>query len=208
QTFKLERTHSRDRRSVHSQKGFIYEDEHISHNAERRDLPLTDTIYIVGSVEIVSTNFVLDTGAMKTVIPIANRPVITKKGTLVHAGGEQLNVLGKCHLSKKLGFVNISSEVAIPDISDDVLLGMDILNGKMGKSADIILSQNKIILDGIEIPCHTNKTNQIRSVIAADHYVIQGESEQIIDVYIKRFESDYNVANPTVLIEPSNNFKE
>ena len=179
-------------------------------------MPLHDTIYITGSVEKIPTNFVLDTGAMKTVvstkiykrIPSVERPVITKKGTLVHAGGEQLNVLGKCNMSMKLGTFQIEHEVTIADINDDVLLGMDILNGKKGKPADIILSQNKIVLDGVEIKCRRNVTNQIRHVKAADHFIIQGETEQIIDVFIDRTEDDDLLTNTTVLIEPSDNFKE
>jgi hypothetical protein len=45
-------------------------------------------------------------------------------------------------------------------------------------------------------------------VRSADHYEIQGLTEHIIDVFIDRKESDENLNPGTVLLEPSDNFKQ
>ena len=98
---------------------------------------------------------------MKTVISTrifnqisqSNRPVVIKKGSLIHAGGEALASPGGCSISITLDKIKIKADVVIADIKDDALIGMDILNGVQGKPADIILSQNKILLDGNEIKC-------------------------------------------------------
>ncbi len=59
--------------------------------------------------------------------------------------------MGKCHIEITLGETkNFKSDVIIADIKDDALLGMDILNSG-SKAADIILSENRIILNGQEI---------------------------------------------------------
>ena len=182
----------------------------------RRGLPYTDTIYVQGSVQGVPTNFVLDTGAEKTVISerIFNqieqclKPNITKKGKLIHAGGDPLQNTGVCTLNVTLGSLHIKTEVTVAKIKDDALLGMDILNSQSKPPADIILSQNKIVLAGHEIKCTFQSTSTVRKVCAADHYMIQGMSEQIIDVFIQRTEFDDNSQSSDMLIEPSDNFKQ
>ena len=71
----------------------------------------------------------------------------------MHAGGQAIVDYGKCKVDIVLDTTCIQSEVVIAEIHDEVLLGMDSLKGANKKPADIILSQNKIILNGKEIPC-------------------------------------------------------
>lgn len=71
----------------------------------RRGFPLSDTVYILGNVYGVPVNYVLDTGAEKTVvsekiynkIKDSDKPTLYKKGKLMHAGGEPINDFGKCN---------------------------------------------------------------------------------------------------------------
>ena len=64
-----------------------------------------------------------------------------------------MTVFGRCKVNIVLDQVKLHNEVVIADLNDEVLHGMDILKGMDGKPADIILSQNKIILNGQEINC-------------------------------------------------------
>ena len=55
--------------------------------------------------------------------------------------------------------------------------------------ADLILSQRKIVIGGCEIPCHI--VGKIaRRAVAADHYIIPGHSEVLVDVYVEESGGD------------------
>ena len=119
-----------------------------------------------------------------------------------------MTVYGRCKVNITLGQVSLHDEVVIAEINDEVLLGMDILKGKDGKPADIILSQNKIILNGHEINCQHYPQICDRKVRAAEDYKIQGHTEQIIDAFVERCESDDSLFSSDFIVEPSRNFKE
>ena len=104
--------------------------------------------------------------------------------------------------------VSLYNEVVIAEINDEVLLGMDILKGKDGKPADIILSQSKIILNGHEINCQHYPQICDRKVRAAEDYNIQGHTEQIIDAFVERCKSDDSLSSSDFIVEPSRNFIE
>lgn len=101
---------------------------------------------------------------------------------------------------------HIKREVIIADINDDALLGMDILKGKGGNPADIILSQGKIILNDTEIKCEHYSDSHIRKIKAADHYINQGYTEQIIDVLVDRSEYESSNSDKSAIIEPTLKF--
>ena len=96
----------------------------------------------------------VDTGAEKPVVSKKvfdkiyqdDQPKLVKRGKLMHAGGQEMTPYGRCKVNMILYQVKLHNEVVIADLNDEVLLGMDILKGMDGKPADIILSQNKIIL--------------------------------------------------------------
>ena len=96
----------------------------------------------------------------------------------------------------------------VADIKDDVLLGMDILKGANGKPADIILSQGKIVLDGFTIKCQHYSDTKLRKVTSADHYVLQGHTEQVIDAFVERYEMDDKRDNADMIIESTKAFQE
>ena len=129
-----------------------------------------------------------------------------QKGRLLHAGGGALKNVGKCVLDLQIDSFKVSKEVMVADIKDDVLLGMDILKGANGKPADIMLSQEKIILNGNTIKCTHYSDTKLRKVTAADHYILPGHTEQVIDAYVERYELDDKRANADMIIEPSEKF--
>ncbi|KAH3727374.1 hypothetical protein DPMN_053308 [Dreissena polymorpha] len=51
----------------------------------------------------------------------------------------------------ELGPLLLSEKVIIAEIEDKALLGYDILKGRHGEPADILLSSNQILLDRLEI---------------------------------------------------------
>ena len=182
----------------------------------RRGFPSSDSVFISGSVNGVKVNFIVDTGAERTVvskkifdkIKDSNKPSLVKKGKLMHAGGQAIVNYGKCKVDIVLDTTCIKSDVIIAEIQDEVLLGMDILKGANGKPADIILSQNKVVLNGKEIKCQHHPKFSNRKVWAANNYTVQGHTEQIIDAFIERCEGDDNLADSSCIIEPSESFKQ
>ena len=138
-----------------------------------------------------------------------DQPKLVKRGKLMHAGVSQaMTVYGRCKVNIVLDQVKLHNEVVIADLNDEVLLGMDIPKGMDGKPADIILSQNKIILNGQEINCQSYPQICNRGVRAAENYQIQGHTEQIIDTFVERYECDDGLLNSDFIVEPSQNFKE
>ena len=130
-----------------------------NNDPRRKGIPSSDTIYVSGSINGVKVNFVMDTGAEKTIVSKKgfdkiyqyDQPKLVKRGKLMPSGGQAMTVYGRCKVNIVLDQVKLHNEVVIAELNDEVLLGMDILTGMDGKPADIILSQNKIILNGQEI---------------------------------------------------------
>ena len=96
----------------------------------------------------------------------------------------------------------------VADIEDDALLGYEILGGSDGKPADILLSRNKIVLDGVDIPAfQISSSRQTRRVVVADNVRLPGQAEAVVDVYIERFEED-DKHHCDFIIEPTEHFKD
>ncbi len=85
---------------------------------------------------------------------------------------------------------------------------MDILQNDQEGPSDVLLSQGIIVLRGVEIPVMQVGTEGQRRVVSADHFVIPGYSERIIDVYIQRDEDDDHRPDTEFIVEPTNNFQE
>ncbi|KAH3882817.1 hypothetical protein DPMN_006762 [Dreissena polymorpha] len=97
----------------------------------------------------------------------------------------------------------------VTDIEDDALLGYDILTGQNGRPADILLSQNRILLDGMEIPIfQVWKIGKSRRVVVAENMTVPGYAEAVVSVYIERFEADDDDTEADYVVEPNQLFKE
>ncbi|CAC5404999.1 unnamed protein product [Mytilus coruscus] len=162
---------------------------------------MPDGIYVKGFIEGVDVTFTADTGACKTVlsekifnkIPLLQRPKLRKTSPLTGASGERS--------------LEIVAEIVVANIEDQCLLGIDILQGQQGGPADILLRKGVINLKGVSIPCiQVKKSEFIRKVTAADHFIIPGYCEAVIDVCIERNENDELLASKEFIIEPSEEF--
>ncbi|CAC5392806.1 unnamed protein product [Mytilus coruscus] len=140
-------------------------------------------------------------------IPLLQHPKLRKTSPLTGASGESVNLLGKANFNIILGSLEIVAEIVVANIEDQCLLGIDILQGQQGGPADILLSKGVINLKGVSIPCiQVKKSEIIRKVTAADHFIIPGYCEAVIDVYIERNENDELLASKENMIEPSEEF--
>ena len=134
-------------------------------------------VYIKGSVEDVPILFTADTGASRTVISTRvyekidkeKQPTLQKSSCLVGAGGSSIQERGKGLFAVRLGTQERSIEAIVADIEDEALLGFDVLKGGSQGAADILLSQNMIILDGVEIPCvQVRRSDIVKRVAKVD----------------------------------------
>ena len=167
-------------------------------------MPKGAGVYVRGSIGGIPVWFTIDTGATRTIV--SNRifkKLKEHKQSLVEpsqdnlmsqAGGDPLVECGRAKLTLDFGPQTITREVIIAEIQDDVLIGMDI-----GENMDVLSTQNKLILDGQEIPCTFVKSNTSRRVFVAVDYEIPALSEAIIEAHIEQIEVN---DNGEFLIEP------
>ena len=184
----------------------------------RREKPQDDGLYILGSVENVKVTFTTDTGATRTLIsdrvyrsiPVERRPPIqkTKNSKLTGACGTQLKECGKAIFNIELGDVQFEHELIVAEISDEGLLGMDILQNSPEGPADILLSQGVIKWQGIDIPgIQVGLPEQVMKVTVERDYHIPEYCEAVIDVSIEASQEGADT-NTELLIGPSTQFAE
>lgn len=122
-----------------------------------------------------------------------------KKVPMEQANGSPLDITGTAKVEMQMGNYSFQREVLISDIKDDVLLGLDV-----GEKVDVISSQNKVYIDGLELPC-MHVGGKLFRIVAADTYTIAGEMEQEIEVYVGE---EHNIGRRLgeVLLEASPEF--
>ena len=177
---------------------------------------LSDGLYIRGEVEGMKTVFTADTGASKTVIsmrvydqiPQADRPQLRPSTCLKGPGGAPIKEMGRAEFNLKLGEYEVVSEAIVAEIEDDALLGFDILRGNKKGAADILLSENKIVLDGKDIPCFQVNRNRARRVTIAENFKIPANTEAVVDVFIEREEEDDYDSDNSYVVAPNETFTE
>ena len=75
----------------------------------------------------------------------------------------------------------MQTEAIVAEIDDEV----DVLQSGEGGPTDLLMSEGVLKVDGKEVPIiQVDMKNHIRKVTSADHFVIQAQSEAVIDVYI------------------------
>jgi hypothetical protein len=91
-------------------------------------------------------------------------------------------------------------EAIVADIEDEALLWFDVLHGSEEGAADILLSQNKIVLYGVEIPCFkVGIPKRVHRAVGADDVLIPGLSETLVVVYVERCEGDDSHKDPSFM---------
>ena len=177
---------------------------------------LADGLYIEGYVGSEQVTFTADTGASRTIISCRvydrmdqeSRPILRRSSALRGAGGAPIKERGKAAFRLILGPLEIVREAIVADISDEALLGYDILGDASEGPADILLSRNIIQLGGRDIPCiQKNRVQKSRRVVVADDVSIPGQAEAVVSVYIERLASD-DLEAGHFLIEASDTFQD
>ena len=188
----------------------------------RRNMPTFDGVYIDGEIQGIEVTFTVDTGATTTIvsprvydkIPVDRRPSLSQgsnKRSLSNAEGKPMDCRGKATFQIQLGSLRLEKQLIVADITDEVLLGSDILQKDPSGPADILLSENRMILKDTSITLHqVGLPTPIRRVTAADHYIIPGMSEVVIDVFVERSHvKNHDESEDThLLIEPTTEFTE
>ena len=156
-------------------------------------------MYVKGKVNSIPVTFTADTGASRTIISTRvferieaeQRPELERSSWLVGAGGTPIKEWGKTELTLSLGPLELIKDVIVAEIEDEALLGFDILRGSEFGPVDILLSKNRMIVDGVEIPVfQVSKDKRLRRVTVADDVSVPGKSEAVVSVFIEREEGD------------------
>ena len=154
----------------------------------------------------------MDTGATSTIvsedvflkIPEEERPQLFPVPThrkVSTADGGHLVVLGSSDFYIQLGPLKLKRNLLVARIDDEVLLGADILQQDEEGPADLILSQSIMKLRNEVIPLQQVEA-RLRRVRVADHYIVPGMSEAIIEAFVDPASEDEVAVQPT-LVEAS-----
>jgi len=183
-----------------------------------RKVPKYEGVYISGTVQGVEATFTVDTGANCTQIsrnlfekiPVCDRPRLwQKRRSLKNADGCPLKHYGRAVFKITLGNVEFEKVLTVSNVEDEVLLGDDILRRDPYGPADILQSKSELHFRGMVIPLiNVGKVHCIRKAYAADHFVIDGMCEAIIDVLVDRDEDAPSYEDSRVLIEAAPSFTE
>ena len=88
--------------------------------------------------------------------------------------------------STKIGSLELQARLIVANITDEILLGADILMDETAGRADILLSRGKMILRGKTINLEQRfNPLPIRKVHLADTCIIPAESEVVTDVFLE-----------------------
>ncbi len=176
----------------------------------RREIPTYDGVYVKGFIENVDVVFTVDTGASISIlskrifdeISDSDRPTANGRVPILkNADGNPIPCFGNAVFSIMFGPLYIEKKLVIADITDDILLGADILLGDKAGPADLLFSQNKIVFRGAEIPIETEGyPKKIRKIRVADHCKFEPMSETMVDVFVEMMDDEKNT---NYILEPS-----
>jgi hypothetical protein len=168
-------------------------------------MPKIEGLYVQGYVAGQDVVLTVDTGATFTLIskevyddiPQEKRPKLYRKQgkTFVNANGQSMKYYGRGVFEVYIGPLKYRKLFSVVDIKDDVLLGLDILRASEGH-ATIHVGGSEMTLQGVTIPLihiggpRESISPKSRKVHAADHYIIEGMSEQLIECVPDRREWD------------------
>lgn len=175
----------------------------------RRGTPIVSGVYVNGQLNDMDIMYTIDTGASCSLIstnsfdklPQEKKPKLQKTGLRISgANGSNLKCRGKAMFQLKLGTLSLERIMIIADITDEVLLGADIM--MEDEKTDILLSQDLMLMRGVEIPLVQKVAIGVsRKVYLADNCTIPAMSEIITDVFLDRTEDD--ALQTSWLIEPA-----
>ena len=182
--------------------------------AKSKNLP--DGIYVRGSAQGYPILFTTDTGASKTIISkrifdsmkTEDQPNLSGASRLIGACGTEIKEHGKGIFLLKVGPVLMEVEAIVADIDDDGLLGMDVLQNGAEGPAYILMSKGIMRIDKQDVPIiQVGLKTSVRRVAAADHVVIPGQCESVIDLHVERQDNDEFSSEAEYLVEPTKHFQ-
>ena len=169
-------------------------------------------IYVEAVLSGVNAMCCIDTGACNTIIssklynsiPETKRPVLEAFQNYRSADGSVIKTSGVGLFNLHLGEAEIEKHVTVADITEDILLGADILQEPPVGPVVLDFVKEKMILPGLSIPLIlVDSQHKLRKVAAADYCTIPPLSEMLIDVYVDRCGNEKN--DSSVIIEPAPN---
>ena len=108
---------------------------------------------------------------------------------------------GSAVFQVELGSLVMDKQITVANIQDEVLLGADVIQWDPSGPADILLTQNMMILNNVSIPLQqVGAPSRVRKVRCADHHVVPPLSEMMVDVFVDRGVSD--VSDELLFVEP------
>lgn len=190
-------------------------DEISDDEMARREIPKYTGLYVQGSVHGVEANLTVDSGATSTLvsaeiydqIPDDRKPKLYKAGNRgpKTANGQPIACRGRAVITLDFGPMTVRKLMWVTETEDDVLVGNDILLQDESGPADIIASKGHMILRGYTVPLYrVGLINQVRRVYAADHFIIPGMSEAVLDAHVDR--SKHASHNERLLVEGTKEF--
>ena len=183
----------------------------VENELARREKPKVNGVYVNGSINGIEVTYTVDTGASCTLlatkvfekIPETKRPELQETSLKISgAGGSTLNILGIATFRLEIGSVCVKKSMIVTDITDEILLGADILLGDAYGKVDLLLSEGIMMFQGVEIPLESEGlVHQIRRVHLADNYELPAMSEIVVDVFVDRSKNDTKLT--PFIIEPN-----
>ena len=171
--------------------------------------------YVKGTVMGIDVLFCVDTGASSTIlsskvyqkIPPDDRPPLRPALPHSTADGSAMKCMGRAEFPIRMGKLELVVTLTIAEITDDVLLGADLMHDGEEQPFDLLISEQRISWKGVSIPLTiASSPGSTRHIYAADHYVIPGMSEMVVGACFDRGVDDKG--DNSVLIEPASKMAE
>ena len=172
----------------------------------RRQMPGSAGLYAEGQLQGVDVIVTVDTGASITLIsnrayreiPEEKRPDLTRcQRMVISAEGKTISCLGEGNFDLFLGDAHVKLKAMVAEISDEVLLGVDVLLDPANGPADILLKSSHLIVGSHKIPLFTC----VRRARAAEDFIVPAMSEVIVDAFVDAMGADTNICD--ILVESS-----
>ena len=171
-------------------------------------------VYIHGKVEDQEVIFTVDTGACATILSKRvidrmsedTRPQIagSKRKSFSGPAGGPFEVFGVVEVTMSLGEISFRKKLPVADLLDDCLLGADILLGLEEGPFDLLLTENRLVWNGVTIPVLQIGSQSCGRVTCAETFVVPGNCEVVLPV---NAQSNGQVKlRQEVMIEPDESF--
>ena len=146
--------------------------------------PHTNGIYLDGVINNTEATFTLDTGASCTLlsidvynkIPDEEKPYLQETEIkITGADGAKLKCLGTGTFTIDFGSGNIEHPMVVADITDDILLGVDIIQRE---KIDLITSKGVLLHHDAKVPLKLEACgNRVRKILTEHDFVMPTMTE-------------------------------